>query len=109
MAETEIFERVPIATDKDGVIRVSGTRIPIETVIGAFRDGATAEEIVQDFSSLPLSDVYQVIAYYLRHKDELQAYFDRQDQEAEEVRKVIEAQWPPDGIRARLLARQQRI
>jgi len=108
MAETATLERVPIATDKDGVIRVSGTRIPIETVVGAFRDGATAEEIVQDFPSLPLADVYQVIAYYLRHKDELQEYFDRQDEEAEQVRKLIEAQWPPDGMRARLIARQQR-
>jgi len=76
--------------------------------VGAFRDGATAEEIVQDFPSLPLADVYQVIAYYLRHKDELQEYFDRQDEEAEQVRKLIEAQWPPDGMRARLIARQQR-
>src|SRR5438093_851446 len=108
MAEIATLERVPIATDKDGVIRVSGTRIPIETVVGAFRDGATADEIAQDYPSLPLADVYQVIAYYLRHKAELQVYFDRQDEQAEEVRKLIEAQWPPDGMRARLLARQQR-
>ena len=106
MAETATLERVPIATGKDGVIRVSDTRIPLDTVIARFEQGATAEEIVCGFPSLPLADVYQVIAYYLRHKDELQPYFERRAKEAEEVRKIIEARWPPEDIRARLLARR---
>ena len=36
-------ERVPIQTDADGVIRVGGTRITLDTVVAAFDAGATAE------------------------------------------------------------------
>lgn len=40
---------VPITTDQDGVMRISGTRVPIDTMIpvDAFKVGATAEEIAQ--------------------------------------------------------------
>ena len=105
MAESRTLETVPITTDCDGVIRISGTRVPLETVVAVFQEGATAEEIVQDYPSLPLADVYQVIAYYLRHADELKPYFERRHEQAEEVRRMNESRWRPEGIRERLLAR----
>jgi len=37
---------VPVVTDDDGVMRVGETRVTLDTVIGAFLDGAAAEEIV---------------------------------------------------------------
>ena len=36
---------VPLAYDADGVLRVAGTRVRLDTVVGAFRLGATAEEV----------------------------------------------------------------
>jgi hypothetical protein len=39
------IERVPLHTDADGVVRVAGTRVTLDTVVGAFEAGATAEEI----------------------------------------------------------------
>ena len=44
--------RVPLETSEDGVIRVAGTRVTLQTVVIAFRQGATAEEIAQQYSSL---------------------------------------------------------
>jgi hypothetical protein len=44
---TETIERVPIHTDADGVVRVAGTRVTLDTIVVAFEAGATAEEIVQ--------------------------------------------------------------
>lgn len=55
-------ERVPIQTDADGVIRVGGTRVTLDTVIAAFDAGATAEEIAQQYPSVALADIYLVIA-----------------------------------------------
>ena len=53
--------------DANGVYRVAGTRVTLDLLVRAFNRGATAEEIAQDFPSLQLPDVYQVIGYYLKH------------------------------------------
>ena len=45
-------EPVPLAADRDGVMRVGGTRVTLDTVVAAFREGATAEEITQQYPSL---------------------------------------------------------
>ena len=63
MNSAETIERVPIHTDVDGVVRVAGTRVTLDTIVGAFDAGATAEEIAQQYSSVPLADVYSVITY----------------------------------------------
>jgi uncharacterized protein (DUF433 family) len=47
----DTIERVPIQTDADGVVRVAGTRVTLDTIVGAFDAGATAEEIAQQYSS----------------------------------------------------------
>jgi len=60
-------------------IRVGGTRVTLDTVVAAFVAGATAEEIVQQYPSVTLADVYSVIGYYLRHQSEVRTYLtDRQ-------------------------------
>jgi len=38
-------QTVPLVAGGDGVIHVEGTRVPLETVVAAFENGATAEEI----------------------------------------------------------------
>jgi uncharacterized protein (DUF433 family) len=107
MSDAPIWEAVPLATDRDGVIRVSGTRVPLETVVGAFLDGATPEEIVLNYTTLSLADVYQVLAYYLKNKDKVDSYLERVRIEEKEARTLTEARWNQVGIRERLLSRQR--
>jgi uncharacterized protein (DUF433 family) len=71
-------EPVPLEMDAEGVMRIGRTRVTLDTMIAAFVDGATAEEIVQQYPSLNLADVYAVIAYYLRRRSEVEAYLQRQ-------------------------------
>src|SRR5262245_33888484 len=71
MNATNVLERVPIHTDADGLVRVAGTRVTLDTIVGAFETGATAEEIAQQYPTVPLVDVYSVITYYLRHKPDV--------------------------------------
>jgi uncharacterized protein (DUF433 family) len=97
---------VLLRLDSDGVARVGKTRITLDTVVGAFLEGDTPETIEQNFSTLSLADVYAVLAYYLRHRNEVDAYLRQQHQEAEEVRRQNEARFPPHGVRQRLLARR---
>jgi uncharacterized protein (DUF433 family) len=98
---------VPLRADPHGVVRVGGTRVTLDTVVGAFRRGATAEEIVQDYSSLDLADVYAVIAYYLRNRLAVDAYLEEQRQKGEGIQRQMESLYPPAGIRERLLARRK--
>ena len=83
-------EPIPLETTADGVIRVGGTRVPLETVVQVFDSGATPEEIAQDFPVLRLDDVYAVITYYLRHRDEVESYLQARRSQAEEVRRKVE-------------------
>jgi uncharacterized protein (DUF433 family) len=66
MAQALMVDPLPLVSGADGVMRVSGTRVTIDTVLAAFAEGATAEEIAQQYPSISLADVYQVIGYYLR-------------------------------------------
>jgi uncharacterized protein (DUF433 family) len=103
LAPTEI---IPLRTDADGVIRVSGTRVTLDTVVQAFQVGATAEEIAQQHTSVPIGDIYSVIGYYLHHQGEVDAYLNRRRQQADAVRRENESRWDPAGVRQRLLARR---
>jgi uncharacterized protein (DUF433 family) len=57
-----------------GTWRIAGTRVSLDSVIHSFWEGATPEEICQDFPSLSLAQVYEAIAYYLKQRDKVDAY-----------------------------------
>lgn len=106
MPLTFAAEAVPLETDRDGVVRVGKTRVTLDTVVAAFTEGATAEEIVQQYPSLSLADVYQVIGYYLRRTADVEAYLRQRSAAAEVVRKQTESRLDPHGVRDRLLSRR---
>jgi uncharacterized protein (DUF433 family) len=87
-------EAPPIREDAAGALRVGDSGVLLELVIRAFQDGATPETIVQRYSTAALPDVYAVIAYYLRHRSEVEAYLARREQKADEVRQRIESRQP---------------
>jgi uncharacterized protein (DUF433 family) len=98
---------VPIQINADGVALVGGTRVRLETIVSAFLRGDSPEQIVDDFDVLSLADVYDVIAYYINHRAEADAYIRQQDAAAEVVRQTIEANAPEMlSLRARLLERK---
>lgn len=98
---------IPLKTDEHGVIRVGETRVTLETVVESFRDGATAEEIVQQYPSLDLADIYAVLAYYLQEREEVETYLKKQKNLSQIVREENEKRFNPHGIRERLLARRR--
>jgi uncharacterized protein (DUF433 family) len=54
-------ERIPLAEGDDGVIHVAGTRVTLVSLAEAFHEGATAEEMAQQYPSLALANVYFVL------------------------------------------------
>lgn len=100
------LEPTPIETDPHGVVRVAKTRITLDTVVTAFLEGCTPEEIGEQYPSLQLSDIYLVIGYYLRHKDEVHTYLAERQSQANMIQQEAEQRFNPIGIRDRLLARK---
>jgi len=96
----------PLVASAASVFHVGKTRVTLDTVVGAFQNGATAEEITEQYPTLSLGRVYAVIAYYLAHTAEVDDYLQAREQQAAEVRQVNERLFNPTGIRTRLLARQ---
>lgn len=96
---------LPLHEDADGILRVAQTRVTLETVIAAFRHGATAEQIAQDYPVVPLADVYAVLAFYLRQPEAVEADLAGQRARGQRLRAQMEARFDPQGIRERLLAR----
>lgn len=102
----EQAQPVPLSVDADGVVRVAGTRVTLDTIAHAFERGATAEEMVQQFPSLPLADVYAVLGYILRHRAKVAASLEQREMASLSVRQVNEQRFDPKGVRSRLLARR---
>jgi len=97
---------LPLSLSKDGVARVGGTRVTLDTVVRAFTRGATAEEIAQQYPSLSLPDVYAVISYYLQNREEVDKYLEKRRKHAQAVRRENQKRFDQQDIRERLLARK---
>lgn len=107
MVAAPIIEEIPIYTDQDGRMRVSGTRVLLDLIVHAYHQGETPEHIIQMYTTLTLDQVYLAIGYYLRHRETVDAYVRRMDEEGERLRQEWEAEHPPQVTRAELLARLQ--
>lgn len=98
---------VPLTENEHGVLRITGTRVGLDSIVAAFDDGETPEQIVQNFPVLKLDDVYAVITYYLRNADQVRAYLAEQYREAESFRQRIHDEFPTNHLRERVLKHQR--
>lgn len=98
-------ETAPLISDADGVVRVGSSRVTLDTVVAAFREGMTPEGIVEQYPSLELAEVYSVIGYVLSHADEVETYLHDRQHIAAAVRRENEERFDPAGIRDRLRTR----
>jgi len=97
---------IPLRVDEYGVMRIGQTRVRLDTVVTAWRQGESPEQIVENFDVLDLADVYAVISYYLHHRAEVDNHIARNQQEGARLRAEQEQRFPSTGIRERLLSRR---
>jgi len=91
-------EYVPLAVGGGGVAYVGGTRVTLDTLVTAYEQGASPEEIVSRYTTLELADVYAIVTYYLRHREEVEEYLSRRRQRRS-ARRTSDA-FPPKGIKS---------
>ena len=95
---------VPLRVEPEtGRVRVGDTRVPIDTVLYHHNRGVSPRTIVRNFPTLILPDVYAVIAYYLQHREEVDAYLQAWKAYEEAVWEVAAAE--DDGFMERIHAR----
>ena len=97
---------VPLQADEYGVMRVGKTRVRLDTVITAWKQGESPEQIADDFDALTLAEVYAVISYYLQHQAVVEQYLAQNRQGGEQMRAEMRRRFPVTGLRERLLARR---
>ncbi len=87
-----------------GGIRITGHRIDPYHILLLYEEGFSAEMIQLDYPTLPLVVIDKVLAFYLEHKPEVDAYVAEAD--AENEPRMAEAARTPtvEELRARRLA-----
>ena len=81
--------QLPLRLDEHGDVRVGKSRVLLDTVIYGHRQGDAPERIATQFPTLELPDVYAAIAYYLRNRDEVDAYILAREKAGEKLRRDI--------------------
>ena len=79
MTFTISLDPTPLRVHENGTVYVGSTRVMLELVIEAYKAGNSPEQIVEIWDVLKLSDVHRVIAYYLEHRDDVEAYMRQQE------------------------------
>jgi uncharacterized protein (DUF433 family) len=87
----------PPIREVGGALRVGNSHVTLEAVLWAFQHGSTPEDIADEYPSLALADVYAVVAYYLRHREDVDRYLDAQVQTYRATAAVVRRDFPqPD-------------
>jgi uncharacterized protein (DUF433 family) len=106
---------VPLRDDGHGGLRIGHTRVSLESVWHLHEQGASPVDIIRAFDTLQLADVYAVLAWALRHSEDVDAYLERREQEAVQIRRQLEeARLTPSReessrLKEKLMARRQEL
>jgi uncharacterized protein (DUF433 family) len=98
---------VPLAYEEDGTIRIRGSRVTLDSILHAFRQGATAEQIQDSFPSVSLREIYGAIAYYFEHQGQIETYLKEQEQAAQAIKRALESHPDVSAFRERIRTRRK--
>lgn len=68
----------------EGVYRVGDTRVSLDSLVYLFREGMSAESMVESYPELTLEAVHGALAFYLANENEIDAYLVEGARQAEE-------------------------
>ena len=69
MQITEIIRKIPGVSGGHACVR--NTRIPVWTLVSLRQQGATEQELLNNYPGLTLDDLTAVWGYYYNHKSEI--------------------------------------
>ena len=68
-----------------GTYGIAGTRVSLDSVVYAFRDGLSPESIRESFPVLSLEEVQGAITFYLAHQNEINGYLAEGEKRSDEL------------------------
>jgi uncharacterized protein (DUF433 family) len=73
-------------TKIDGAYRIADSRVSLDSVVYAWRDGLSPETIKANFPVLTLEEVYGAITFYLANQEEIDKYLSQGEADFEAAR-----------------------
>jgi len=58
----------------EGAYRIADTRVSLDSLVYLFREGMSAESMVESYPALTLEQVHGALAFYLANEKEIDAY-----------------------------------
>ena len=91
----EVFDDPPVLQAwADGSVRIDGTRLLLDMVVGGYKMGQTPEEIAESFGPRPVAPIYAALAYYFAHTDQVEAYLARRQEQSARNQAEYERRFP---------------
>jgi uncharacterized protein (DUF433 family) len=84
----------PVRFDENGIAYVADTTVRLTSVLSAYLNDDSPEDIVESYPAIRLADVYGVIAYYLNHRQAMDSYLIQQSQLSAATRQAFESEHP---------------
>ena len=79
---------------RNGAYRINGTRVSLDSIVYAFRDGQSPESILISFPVLTLEQIYGAIAFYLGNQKTVDKYLKQGEAKYEAQRQASRAKNP---------------
>ena len=96
-------------TQLNGAYRISDSRVSLDSVVYAWRDGLSPESIRENFPVLTLEEVYAAITFYLANQAEVDTYLSLSEEKFESARQqsLEQLRQHKPQLYARLVAHKQ--
>ena len=105
VAELLVPQAPPIREDLGGILRIGDTRVSLDSVVWAYNEGLSAEEIACRFPTISLDQAYGAISFYLGNKKQVDEYIRMREGEGDRVQAEMQRRFPIAEVRERILAR----
>jgi uncharacterized protein (DUF433 family) len=86
---------VPLRMDETGTIRVGLSRVTLDVLLADYKQGLHPDQIARELDTLTQADVYGSLAYYQRHRGELDEYLRLRREVADQRQQTIELSQAP--------------
>jgi uncharacterized protein (DUF433 family) len=96
-----------LTQETDGTIHVSEHRICLEHLIELARNGASQEELRNEFPTLSASLVDEVLAFYAANRSDVDAYVAKRRMESDQLYEATPKRFPLDQLRTRFVEIQK--
>jgi uncharacterized protein (DUF433 family) len=95
-----------LTQDDGGYIHVADHRIGLQDVVYYYREGFSPEALLDVFPTLSLALLHKIIAFYLDHQTDVDAYVTQSEQDMERQRAATARGPDIAELRRRLAAKQ---